>query len=49
MEAGMLTQFAEMPELMNGMNSSIPDHARAALEEFCLYEQKVLPLDGLEA
>jgi hypothetical protein len=45
----MLTQFAEMPQLINGMNGSIPGDVKSALDGFCRYEQTVLPLDGLEA
>lgn len=45
----MFLQFAEMPQLINSMNSSIPRDVSAALEGFCNYERRVLPLDGLEA
>jgi hypothetical protein len=45
----MLAQFAELPDLINSMNSSIPHDVETALNGFCGYEQRVLPLDGLEA
>jgi len=49
MEAEMFLQLAEMPQLINSMNPSIPRYVSAALEEFCNYERRVLSLDGLEA
>jgi hypothetical protein len=49
MEAGMLTQFAEMPQVMNNLSQSISKDVYDALQGFCDYEQNVLPLDGLEA
>jgi hypothetical protein len=45
----MLVQFAELPDLINSMNGSIPHNVEGALNGFCSYEQHVLPLDGLEA
>jgi hypothetical protein len=45
----MLTQFAEMPQLMNNLSQSISKDVYNALQRFCKYEQNVLPLDGLEA
>ena len=45
----MLVQFAELPDQINSMNSSIPRDVETALKGFCNYEQRVLPLDGLEA
>ena len=45
----MLTQFAEMPTLINAMKGSIPEGVKSALDGFCSYEQTTLPLDGLEA
>jgi hypothetical protein len=49
MEAGMLTQFVEMPQVMNNLSQSISKDTHDALQGFCNYEQRVLPLDGLEA
>jgi hypothetical protein len=45
----MLTQFAEIPSLINSMNSSIHPDTWDTFKDFCSYEQSVLPLDGLEA
>jgi len=49
MEDGMLVQFAEMPQLINSFNTSVPKNTADALDRFYRYEQRVLTLDGLEA